>query len=191
MQSPESILNFWLDEVGPQGWYKVDPSLDEAIRVKFQQTWENAVNGSYGLWLTYPTGALAYLILTDQFSRNMFRDRAQAFSSDHLALRAAKSALHHKWDLRIDEPARQFFYLPLMHSENLADQERCVRLMLERMPQSGADNLVHAKAHREVIRRYGRFPTRNAALERPNTSFEVNYLAQGGYGAVLQELAAV
>jgi uncharacterized protein (DUF924 family) len=188
MATPEEILAFWLDEVGPGGWYEQDDALDAQIRDRFLETWNNAMEGRYSLWLTYPSGALAYIILTDQFSRNMFRGAGKAFSSDRIALAAAKSSIDKGWDLRIDEPARQFFYLPLMHSENLCDQERCVRMMCERMPQGGASNLLHARAHREVIRKFGRFPYRNAALSRADTAAEQHYVSAGGYGETMREL---
>ncbi|SFE12990.1 DUF924 family protein [Roseivivax sediminis] len=188
MAGPEEILSFWLDEVGPEGWYKQDAALDAEIRERFQETLEGAMAGRYALWLTYPSGALAYVILLDQFSRNMFRDSRRAFASDRIALAAAKQAVHRGWDLKIDPPARQFFYLPLMHSENLCDQDRCVRLMKERMPREAADNMLHAKAHREVVRRYGRFPHRNAALGRSTTGEEARFLDEGGYGRVVREM---
>ena len=188
METPNDILAFWLDDVGPQGWYAQDDALDAAIRDRFLTTWQGAMEGRFGLWLTYPSGVLAYIVLTDQFSRNMFRGDARSFASDAIAKAAAKQAIHRGWDMKIDEPARQFFYLPLMHSENLCDQERCVRLMLERMPQTGASNLFHAKAHREVIRQFGRFPYRNAALSRSSTGAEQAYLAAGGYGQTIRSL---
>lgn len=189
MVGPEKVLEFWLDKIGPDGWYVADDAVDAQIRVQFMSTWEAARDGGLSLWLTYPSGALAYLIVTDQFSRNMFRNNdGRAFSLDPIALAAAKSAICKGWDLKIDPPARQFFYLPLMHSENLADQERCVRLMVERMPQTGADNLLHAQAHREVIRQFGRFPYRNAALSRADTRSEVVYASEGGYGHTLRRL---
>ncbi|RME13802.1 MAG: DUF924 domain-containing protein [Alphaproteobacteria bacterium] len=188
MRTPEEILRFWLDEVGPKGWYATDPALDAQIRERFLATWERAQEGAFSLWLTYPSGVLAYLILMDQFPRNMFRGEGRAFASDRAALAAAKCAIDKGWDLRIDEPARQFFYLPLMHSESQCDQDRCVRLMLTRMPEAGAANLLHAKAHREVIRRFGRFPYRNAALARADTPNERAFKNDGGYGAVLREL---
>ena len=188
MVEPEDVLNFWLDEVGPAGWYEPSEDLDQKIRDRFEKTWVAARNGACGLWLTYPTGTLAYIILMDQFPRNMFRDSGQSFATDRSALAAAKVAIKRKWDMRIDEPARQFFYLPLMHSENLCDQERCVRLMLERMPKTGASNIVHARAHREVIRLFGRFPYRNEALARKSTAPELEYVAQGGYAATLRQL---
>jgi uncharacterized protein (DUF924 family) len=146
------------------------------------------MEGRYSLWLTYPSGTLAYIILTDQFPRNMYRGSAQAFAADRLALSAAKTAVQKGWDRKIDEPARQFFYLPMMHSECLSDQEQSVRLILERMPRTGADNLVHARAHREVIRRFGRFPYRNKALSRDTTQAETAFIAAGGYGETLRSL---
>ncbi|GGH25858.1 Uncharacterized conserved protein, DUF924 family [Cribrihabitans marinus] len=190
MVGPEDVLSFWLDEVGPAGWYKQDDALDATIRDRFQETWQEARDGGLSLWLTYPSGCLAYVILTDQFPRNMFRGEAKAFSTDRAALAVAKCAVDRRWDLRIDEPARQFFYMPMMHSENLCDQERCVRLMCERMPDSRDSSLLHARAHREVIRQFGRFPYRNPALERSHTALEAAYVDDGGYGRTVRELQA-
>ncbi|WP_323782590.1 DUF924 family protein [Thalassovita sp.] len=187
MVRAEEILTYWLDEVGPAGWYAVDQKIDDTIRKRFEEAWREACEGAYALWLTYPSGALAYIILMDQFPRNMFRGSAEAFASDSAALAAAKNAIDHGWDMKIDEPARQFFYMPLMHSENLCDQERCVRLMCARMPEAGAGNLVHAKAHRDVIREFGRFPYRNQALDRHDTAHESEFLAAGGYGNKVRE----
>ena len=190
MANPEEILSFWLDEIGQKRWYDSSPELDAAIRDRFHADWVRASEGALSLWLTYPSGTLAYIILTDQFPRNMFRGSGEAFATDGIARAAAKMAIDKGWDLRIAEPARQFFYLPLMHSECLADQERCVRLMKTRMPEAGADHLLHARAHREVIRRYGRFPYRNEALSRPNQVGETDFLAAGGYGAMVREMMA-
>ena len=185
--TPDNILKFWLDDIGEKGWYEADVELDTKIKERFYQSWIDLCDGSFGLWLTYPNGALAYIILADQFSRNMFRGQKNAFATDRMGVAAAKSAIKRGWDRRIDEPARQFFYLPLMHSENLSDQDRCVRLVLERMPQTGSSTLDHAKAHREVIREFGRFPYRNDALERTYTNAEREYLAKGGYGFTVQK----
>ena len=190
MIGPEDVLEFWLDKIGPEGWYKQDAQLDARIYERFQTALDGALEGRYSLWLTYPSGTLAYIILTDQFSRNMYRDTALAFASDKLALAAAKSAVQKGWDMKIDEPARQFFYLPMMHSECLSDQEKSVRMILSNLPQTGADNLLHARAHREVIRQFGRFPYRNDALARDTTQAEKAYLASGGYGSTVQMLDA-
>jgi uncharacterized protein (DUF924 family) len=183
------IVTFW-EEVGPQGWYAADEALDRAIHARFLEAWVNCTRGDYRDWLGSPRGALGYLILTDQFPRNMFRDQGRAFASDRLARSAAIIAVQRQWDLRLPEPIRQFFYLPFMHAETVADQDRCVRLMIARMPETGRDNLLHARAHREVIRRFGRFPYRNAALGRASTADEIAFIQAGGYGAVVRELTA-
>lgn len=187
MAGPEEVLSFWLDEVGESRWYVQDADLDAEIAHRFKETWEGACAGQYSLWLTYPTGALAYIILTDQFSRNMFRGSGQAFASDRIALAAAKAAVDKGWDMRVDEPARQFFYMPMMHSENLCDQERSVRLICQR----SKGNLLHARAHREVIRLFGRFPYRNQVLARTMTGPESDYVTSGGYGQTVRELETV
>lgn len=189
MVGPDDILKFWLDECDEEQWFKSDPAFDQTIRDRFGATWKAATEGKFALWLTYPSGALAYIILTDQFPRNMFRDDAAAFSTDKAALAAAKSAISKGWDLRIDMPARQFFYMPLEHSENLCDQDRAVRLICERTEQD-ATFLLHARAHREVIRQFGRFPHRNTALGRTTTAAEKAHLDAGGYGEVVRGLQA-
>ncbi|PJI91555.1 uncharacterized protein (DUF924 family) [Yoonia maricola] len=186
MVAPETVLAFWLDECSPADWYKSDPALDAKIRDRFAATWQEASEGALSLWLTYPSGTLAYIILTDQFPRNMFRDSDKAFATDGIARAAAKMAIERKWDMKIDEPARQFFYLPLMHAENLCDQDRAVRLIHARMPEHGANNRDHACAHRAVIRDFGRFPYRNDVLGRKTTPAEQAFLDAGGYGAAIR-----
>ena len=188
MITPDDVLGFWLDEIGPSGWYSSSDDLDQTIRDRFEAAWNGAMEGRHALWLTYPSGALAYIILLDQLSRNMFRNSGKAFASDKFALAAAEQAIGKGWDMKIDEPARQFFYMPLMHSENLSDQDRCVRLMSDRMPSEGQGNLLHARAHREVIRTFGRFPYRNDALARAFTPAERSYGDGGGYGSTVEAL---
>jgi len=183
---PEEVLSFWLDEVDQSAWYTEDATLDETIRKRFLATWEEAHEGGLGLWMTYPSGALAYLIITDQLSRNMFRGSGQSFATDANARAVAKAAIARDWDLRIDPPARQFFYMPLEHSENQSDQDRAVRLISTRL--TGDSNLLHARAHREVIRQFGRFPHRNAALDRATSPAEQAWIDAGGYGATVRSL---
>ena len=190
MSNPEDILGYWLDEVGTEGWFKGGEALDVEIRDLFEDDWNRVMCGTYAMWLTYPNGTLAYTILTDQFPRNMFRGTGKAFASDGLARAASKVAIARGWDLKVEERSRLFFYYPLMHSECLADQDRCVRLMLTRMPTMGAGYLRHAKAHREVIRLFGRFPTRNEALERADTPPEAAFVQQGGYRKALEMVDA-
>ena len=187
MKVVEEILSFWIDDVGPQGWYQGTPELDDTIRDRFETEWRKARAGNCGLWLTNPQGALAFVILTDQFSRNMFREDPRAFEADQASRAAAKIAIDRKWDMKISEPARQFFYMPLMHSENQTDQDRAVRLIHSRLPDTGASTLAHAKVHRDIIRQFGRFPYRNAALSRQSRPDEQAFLDAGGYGAAFRD----
>ncbi len=190
MADAAEIRRFWLEEVGPKGWYNSSPELDETIRERFEESWEQAQRGECNEWACDPDKSLALVILLDQFPRNMFRGSGKAFESDRKALCVAKKAIEMGYDMRTPEPERQFYYLPLMHSESLMDQERCVRLMTTRMPETGGPNLLHAKVHREVIRKFGRFPYRNDALHRPPTALEEDYLRAGGYGETLREVRA-
>ena len=185
----QEILDFWFKETPSDKRFKKDNNFDQTIRDRFLNDYELASQNEYDDWQDQPMSALALVILFDQFSRNMFKGSSKAFSSDLVALAAAKQAIKHKFDLAIDEPGRQFFYLPLMHSESLQDQERCIRLMFERMPLEGMNNLLHARAHREVIRKFGRFPTRNEALSRKNNAYEADYMKNGGYGMTYTQLA--
>ena len=184
----KDVLDFWLDEIGEDGWFGGGDELDGKVRDRFLPAWEAAMEGRLGLWLTSPREALAYVILLDQFPRNMFRGDPRSFAADPLARAAAKTAINREWDLKVPERERMFFYMPLEHSENLVDQDRCVRLTKARMPTLGAGYLVHARAHREQIRRFGRFPTRNEILRRPSTPEEAEFLAKGGYPALVREL---
>ena len=186
----DEVLRFWLDEVGPDGWYGGGEALDAEIAERFGAAIDSAAEGALALWLTYPAGSLAYCVVADQFPRQAFRGSGRAFATDALARGAAGAAIRHGWDLRIDPPARQFFYLPFMHAECLRHQDRSVRLIADRMAgsETGASNLLHARAHREVIRRFGRFPYRNEALGRRDTPAEARWTAAGGYGATVREL---
>ena len=180
----EDILAFWIDEVGQEGWYTPPEGLDDDIRARYAGLWESARSGGCEGWCTCPRGALALMVLLDQFPRNMFRGEARAFASDPAARRIAKRAIGRGFDRRVAEVERQFFYLPLEHSESGADQARSVRLFLG---VEDPESLVHAVAHRNVIRRYGRFPTRNAALGRASTPAERDYLGKGGYAQAVEE----
>lgn len=185
----EEILAFWLDEIGPEGWYAPSEALDDSIRDRFAEPWERARRGAFDAWICAPRSCLALIILLDQFPRNMFRGGPLAFASDAKALAVAKRAIRGGLDRQIPLPERQFFYLPLMHSELLANQERCVRQLLLNFGAQD-EHLTHARAHREVIRRFGRFPYRNAALARSSTPQERAFLEAGGYRAALEAVGA-
>ncbi|WP_193142203.1 MULTISPECIES: DUF924 family protein [unclassified Meridianimarinicoccus] len=185
----EEILRFWTEETSPEGWYRQSDDLDAEIRKRWESMWTEVRKHGWPGWTPTPRSTLAFLILTDQFPRNMFRNDGRAFATDELARARAKCAIEKNWDLKIDGAARQFFYLPLCHSECLVDQDRAVRLFNTRMPDA-AENLVHARAHREVIRRFGRFPHRNTDLGRASTLVEQSFLKSGGYGSVVDSLKA-
>lgn len=191
MADPAEILDYWIGDLGPEGWYAGGADLDAEIRDRFQEDWQAAAEGGLDHWIDGAGPSLAFIVLTDQFPRNMFRGTAQAFATDDRARAAADRAILEGWDMVAPEPERQFFYLPFMHSEEIGDQYRSVALMTERMPETGASNLLHARAHREVIRRFGRFPYRNAALGRSSTAEEETFMAEGGYGALVESLKGV
>lgn len=173
----EQILDTWLNEIGPEGWDEPNPTIDALLKVRFEKAWAQAHAGEFGAWVCQPRSCLALLILLDQMPRRMFRGTDKAYATDARALAVAKRALVMGHDQRIGEPDRRFFYLPLMHSESLSDQERCVRLMALRMPHANSAALEDAKASRNLIRQYGRFPYRNEILGRPSTPGEAAYLS--------------
>lgn len=130
-------------------------------------------------WDAQPDSSLALIIALDQFPRNMYRGTKAAFAFDNAALTQASAMVEKGWDLKIDQSRRAFVYMPYMHSEDMAAQNECVRLMDSRL--DNANNLHHAKEHRKVIERFGRFPHRNAVLGRESTAEETAFLKSGGY----------
>ena len=184
--SHHEILDFWQNEVKEAGWYKTDPELDEKIRSRYLEMWHDARDGAYDHWCCGPEKSLAFLILLDQFPRNMFRGSSDSFATDAKARKVAKRSIFVGNDLKIDGPMRQFFYLPLRHSEVQADQDTSVRMCMMRYNPDG--KLVHARAHREVIRQFGRFPYRNDALGRVTTKAEREYLDAGAYGYSVKQI---
>jgi len=174
-ETPLGVIQFWRDEVGEARWYVSDPALDRQIRDRFEPLWQDARAGKLDRWQMTPDGTLAQLIVLDQFPRNMFRGTAQSFATDTQALAVAKTAVAREVDLRVPTSLRQFFFTPFMHSENLADQDRCIALFEQREGPS-AYNLPYARAHRAEIARFGRFPSRNPALGRPSTPEETAYM---------------
>ena len=188
MSEPETIIDFWLHELGEDGWYEAVGEVDAEIRARFLPAWEAAIRGEREFWLNGPRGSLAYLILTDQFPRNMFRGDARSFGTDDRARAGARVAIEHGWDMAVKEPERIFFYMPFEHSEDMADQDLAVDYMAARMPSRGAEFALHARAHAEIIRRFGRFPFRNAALGRKSTAEETEFLEKGGYRGLVEAL---
>jgi len=174
--TPEAVLAFWR-EAGPDKWFTRDDAFDADIRAKFLPTYEAAAAGQLDDWERSAEGTLALLIVLDQFPRNMFRGQARCYAADPLARAVAHRALKRGCDQDVPEAERGFFYLPFMHSEDIADQQRCVGLYRE----AGDPNLSYAERHADIIRRFGRFPHRNAALGRTTTPEEQAYLDEGGF----------
>lgn len=187
MSDPVEVLEFWLHEIGPEGWYKGGDDIDTRCRDRFGDLWQAASDGGLEHWVDGTVGTLAYLILTDQIPRNIHRGTASAFATDPQARVAARIAVKAGWDLNAPEPERQFFYMPFEHSEDPADQALSVQFLTERLA-SEPELALHARAHQDVLARFGRFPTRNAALGRSRSPDEQAYLDQGGYGAVVNRL---
>ena len=189
MSDPIEVLEFWLGEVGPEGWYAGGEALDDECRTRFLDLWQAAHEGGLEHWVDGTVGTLAYLVICDQLARNMHRGTDLAFATDARALTAARQAVEAGWDMGAPEPERQFFYMPFEHSENPADQELAVRLLTGRMG-SDPDMALHARAHQAIIARFGRFPFRNAALGRDTTPAEAEFMASGGYAAEVARLRA-
>jgi len=182
----KEIVDFWFGTGTERGtarkaWFVKDAAFDDSIRARFLGLYEEAAAGRLAAWREHSAECLALIVLLDQFPRNMFRDSARAFAADALALDAARHALARGFDRAMPPVERQFLYLPFEHSEALDDQRRACELMrpLQEFPQT-ADAHRWAQKHLEIIRRFGRFPHRNAALGRASTAEEEEFLKQPG-----------
>lgn len=184
------VVAFWHEELSSQDWNAPNPKTVAKMKSAFAEVQQFARAGELGSWVCNQDSCLALILLLDQYPRLAQRGKADAFATDGLALSIAKRAIVMGHDLKVPEPMRQYFYLPLMHSESLMDQERCVRLMTLRLPSCRSEQLAHAKAHRDIIRQFGRFPCRNEYLGRSSTPAEMRYLDAGGYAHVVNTVAA-
>lgn len=178
-QAAQSILSFWFDEMKPYQWFRRDPAFDRTIRRRFGALHDAARLGKLDVWRAHPRHALALIILLDQFSRNIYRDDPRAFAQDDQALDVACEAIRRRFDRLYAPKERAFFYMPFMHSEDPAVQEQCVCLFKSSLPAT--DNMPFAKSHRDIIKRFGRFPHRNRILGRTSTPAEIAYLKAGGF----------
>jgi uncharacterized protein (DUF924 family) len=178
---PLDIIGFWRS-AGPRKWFAKDAAFDAMIALKFEQTHYRAAQRRYDHWMETPDGALALVILLDQFPRNLYRNTAHAFATDPLARMFARAAIAAGHDQATDPVMRLFFYLPFEHSEALEDQEFCVELCAA-LQGDGGDPRTMASAleHRDIIARFGRFPHRNPQLGRETTADEQAFLEEGGF----------
>jgi uncharacterized protein (DUF924 family) len=173
---PSDVIAFWC-EAGPSLWFAKDDAFDRRFRDTFIEAHKAACRGELDSWQQTPGGALALILLLDQFPRNAFRGTPRMYSTDAAARRVADAAIAAGHGRHIDADLRLFLYLPFAHSEQLADQERSVALCRE----LGEENLAHAQGHHDIVKRFGRFPHRNPILGRAMTDEEQRFLDEGGY----------
>ena len=171
------VLDFWFDRSSKAHWFEPNAAFDRAVAARLGDLHRRAAGGDLEAWQSSAEGCLALCILLDQTPRQLFRGEGRAFATDDQALEVAELALAEGFDRALPAEHRVFLYLPLMHSERVADQERCVALFAA---EELRDKLCHAVEHADIIRRFGRFPHRNAALGRPSTAAEDAYLRDGG-----------
>ncbi len=174
---PSEILKFWFSEKVKSLWFKKSAAFDREIEARFIKTYLLAKTGSLDHWKNNPHNTLALIILLDQFPRNMFRDTPQAFATDNQAVELTKYALDHNYDQNLSLDEKVFFYMPLMHSESKADQDKSVELFSQ---LGKKDSLKFAIKHQEIINHFGRFPHRNKILNRESTLEEKEFLTQPG-----------
>ena len=173
----DDVLTFWR-AAGEKKWFAKNDAFDAEIAERFLPTYEAAAKGALSDWEAIPDGALALTIVLDQFPRNMFRRDARAFAADDIARAVADRALARGFDQLVPENMRLFFYLPFEHSERMDDQDRCCALV---KALGNADLLHWAELHADIIRRFGRFPHRNAVLGRTTTPDEKAFLDNDGF----------
>jgi uncharacterized protein (DUF924 family) len=174
IRSIDEVLAFWFADSAR--WWKKDPTFDAEIRDRCLELHDDVMRDERVDWLETSRGTVAYVIVLDQFSRNMFRGSARMFEGDPRALAAARRATDRGFDRALSGSERLFVYMPFMHSEDIADQDRCVGLFASRLQEW----LPNAEQHRDIVRRFGRFPHRNALLGRPSTPEELEFLKQPG-----------
>ena len=175
----EAVLNFWFVETRPYQWFRRDAAFDAVCAQRFSGLHAAARTGALDAWRAHPRHALARILILDQFSRNLYRDDPRAFAQDGLAVDAAEDAVRRRFDQLYPPKERAFFYMPFMHSEDLAVQERSVALFKARLP--GTMNMPYALEHWRIVKRYGRFPHRNRILGRRSTPAEIAFLKAGGF----------
>lgn len=172
-KSKHDVLSFWFVEHGPQDWFHANPDFDRIIQKRFARWHNQAIAGQLRSWRDSAEGRLAEIVILDQFSRHLFRGDAQAYAADDLALQCAREAVAVNADRKVVDQRRQFFYLPYMHSESLNAHDEAQPLYHALAIKEVTE---YEQQHRNIIQRFGRYPHRNAALNRKNTKDEETYL---------------
>ncbi len=171
---PSDIINYWFSEPMQKHWFSSTPAIDQAIKNKFENTWINTARGEHDEWVNDPEGCLALAIILDQFPLNMYRGEARSFETEQKAIEVTLLAISKNFDKQLVKERLPFLLIPLMHSENIENQNLSVKLFK-------AHQLIHnmefAEHHREIIKKFGRFPHRNIILGRESTKLEIEYLS--------------
>lgn len=175
---PRDILDFWF-AAGTDKWFARDDTFDAEIRRRFGAAHASACDGKLNEWAGDAQGALALVILLDQFSRNIFREDHRAWTQDEKALAVTREAIRRRFDVEVPVTIRQWFYIPFMHSEDMSAQTEGLAYFANRLEPS--ESLQWAEDHADIIRRFGRFPHRNAILGRRTTLVEQSFLDEGGF----------
>ena len=172
MIEAKEIISFWFSEKCKKCWFDSSDELDELIKQNYEKLWQLAAQGELDEWREYPMSALALVIILDQFPLNMYRDKAESFSTEAKSREIARYTIENGFHESFDDDQKLFLFLPFMHSEDMEDQNISVQLF------SGAGmEIKWAEHHRDIVKQFGRFPHRNAALGRESTEQEIAWLS--------------
>jgi uncharacterized protein (DUF924 family) len=172
--NPIDVINYWYSDRIKKHWFSSTPELDMEIKNKYEQIWKRAADGEFDQWKTTPEGSLALVIILDQFPLNMYRGKAESFQTESKAIEVTMNAINNDFFKKLSNDKLSFLFMPLMHSENIEDQDLSVKLFKE---YNLSNNLRFAQHHRDIIKKFGRFPHRNSILMREFTKEESEYMS--------------
>ena len=169
--TPSDVLDYWFSEKSKQFWFASTPQVDYEIKVRFESVWEKAAEGEYSQWRDTADGSVALIVILDQLPLNMFRSDPKGFQTENMAVEVALNAINNGFDEELNDEKLLFLFMPLMHSENIDHQNLQVYLF-----DKYNFNLEFSKHHRDLVKKFGRFPHRNEILGRMSTMEELDYL---------------
>ena len=169
--TPSDVLDYWFSEKSKQFWFASTPQVDNEIKVRFESVWEKAAEGEYSQWRETADGSVALIVILDQLPLNMFRSDPKGFQTENMAVEVALNAIKNGFDEELNDEKLLFLFMPLMHSENIDHQNLQVYLF-----DKYNFNLEFSKHHRDLVKKFGRFPHRNEILGRMSTMEELDYL---------------
>ena len=169
--TPSDVLDYWFSEKSKQFWFASTPQVDNEIKIRFESVWEKAAEGEYSQWRETADGSVALIVILDQLPLNMFRSDPKGFQTESMAVEVALNAINNGFDEELNDEKLLFLFMPLMHSENIDHQNLQVYLF-----DKYNFNLEFSKHHRDLVKKFGRFPHRNEILGRMSTMEELDYL---------------